>query len=170
MRFQKAFVGLGSNQGDRLEMLIRALKQLDADPKTQVSVVSPFYETQAVGGPEGQGDYVNAVARLSTEREPRELLRLFLSIENLLGRKREVEWGPRVIDLDLLLYGSQIIEERDLVVPHVHLASRRFVLAPLADVAGHVLHPQQGQSIDQLLASCSTSGWVRQMESVTWSA
>jgi len=131
----RAFLALGSNLGDRWEHLRRALAGLrEAD---RVVAVSPVYETEPVGGPDDQGPYLNAVVELDTSRTPRQLLELAQDLEREGGRVR-VEgrrWGPRTIDVDVLLVGDLSVDEPDLVVPHPRMWERRFVLAPLSDLA-----------------------------------
>lgn len=126
----RAFLGLGSNLGDRLGHLRRAVAGLP-----DVVAVSPVYETDPVGGPPGQGPYLNAVVELDTERSPRQLLELAGRLEAAAGRVRNVVHGPRTLDVDVLLVGDEVVEDPDLAVPHPRLWERRFVVAPLADLA-----------------------------------
>jgi 2-amino-4-hydroxy-6-hydroxymethyldihydropteridine diphosphokinase len=125
----RAFLGLGSNLGDRLAHLQRAVAGLP-----DVVAVSPVYETEPVGGPP-QGAYLNAVVELDTERPPRELFVLARGVEEGAGRTRDERFGPRTLDVDLLLIGDLTVDDPDLVVPHPRLWHRRFVVAPLADLA-----------------------------------
>jgi 2-amino-4-hydroxy-6-hydroxymethyldihydropteridine diphosphokinase len=125
----RAFLGLGANLGDREGALRRAVSAMP-----DLVAVSPVYETDPVGGPE-QGAYLNAVVELATGRTPRQLLELCRSLEAAAGRVRGERWGPRTLDVDVLLVGDLVVDEPDLVVPHPRLWSRRFVLAPLADLA-----------------------------------
>ena len=149
---QLCLVAAGANLGDRQANLDAAVAALAAHPEIEVLAVSTYHETKAVGGPAGQGDFLNAAIKLQTTLSPVELLRSLLDIEAKLGRVREVHWGPRVIDLDLLLYGDAIIDESDLKVPHPWMHLRSFVLAPAAEIAGEMIHPGQQQSVSQLLA------------------
>jgi 2-amino-4-hydroxy-6-hydroxymethyldihydropteridine diphosphokinase len=126
----RAFLGLGSNVGDRRAALRRAVASLP-----DVEAVSPLYETEPVGGPPEQRPYLNLVVELATERTPRELLELGGRLEEAEGRVRGERFGPRPLDVDVLLAGDQKLEEPDLVVPHPRMWERRFVLAPLADLA-----------------------------------
>jgi 2-amino-4-hydroxy-6-hydroxymethyldihydropteridine diphosphokinase len=130
----RAFLGLGSNLGDRRAYLRDAVAALP-----DVVAVSPVYETSPVGGPEGQGPYLNCVVELSTELGPRELLDLAHQVEAVAGRERKERWGPRTLDVDVLLVDDLTVDEPDLVVPHPRMFERRFVLAPLADLAPEVL-------------------------------
>lgn len=125
----RAFLGLGSNLGDRREHLARAVGGLP-----DLVAVSPVYETEPMGGPP-QGDYLNCVAELDTDLGPRRLLELAGRLEAAAGRVRAERFGPRPLDVDVLLVGDQVVDEPDLVVPHPRLWERRFVLVPLADLA-----------------------------------
>lgn len=129
-----AYLGLGSNLGDRFANLQRAVDLLHADERTGVRAVSSVYETAPVGGPE-QDPYLNLVVRVGTRRSPRKLLRLCHDVEAALRRRRDVRWGPRTIDVDILLYGPRVVETRRLVIPHPRLVERPFALIPLAEVA-----------------------------------
>lgn len=126
---RRAFLGLGSNLGDRVRHLADAIAAIP-----DVVGVSPTYETDPVGGPE-QGPYLNLVVELDTDRTPRELLELCRSLEAAAGRVRTERWGPRTLDVDVLLVGDLVVDEPDLQVPHPRLWERAFVLIPLADLA-----------------------------------
>jgi 2-amino-4-hydroxy-6-hydroxymethyldihydropteridine diphosphokinase len=128
----RAFVGLGSNLGDRLENLRRALRLLE-ERGVRVLRSSRVYETDAVGGPP-QPDYLNAVAEVETGGTPRSLLEACLETERALGRVRTERWGPRVIDMDVLTFGSEEINEPGLQVPHPRMHERGFVLVPLLEL------------------------------------
>lgn len=126
---ERAFLGLGSNLGDREKHLRDAIAAMD-----DVVAVSPVYETDPVGGPE-QGPYLNVVVELDTVRTPRELLEVCRDLETRAERVRAERWGPRTLDVDVLIVGELTVDEPDLVVPHPRLWERAFVLIPLADVA-----------------------------------
>lgn len=134
-----AYLGLGTNLGERLETLEEALRELDAHDEIAVELVSSVYETDPVGlpGDDDQPPYLNAVVRVTTTLEPHELLRALHRIEASHGRdrSRERRWGPRPLDLDLLLYGDLEVDEAGLTVPHPRLHERAFVLVPLVEVA-----------------------------------
>lgn len=133
----KAYLGLGSNLGDRRAHLRQALSALE-----DVTGVSPVYETEPVGGPARQGPYLNVVVELDTVRSPRELLELARRLEEAAGRVRTVHHGPRTLDVDVLLVDDLVVDEPDLVVPHPRMWERRFVLAPLADLAPDLVPPE----------------------------
>jgi len=147
----RAYVGLGSNMGDRERMLWSAVHMLTFNPEVEVVAVSSLRETDPVGF-EDQPRFLNAVAAIDTELEPRALLDLLLAIERELGRTREgPRFGPRTIDLDLLLYGDEVVDEPGLAVPHPRLHERRFVLEPLAELDPGLTVPEKG-SVQALLA------------------
>lgn len=145
----RAAFGLGSNLGDRrahLEAAVRGLAEAG-----QVLGVSSFRETEPVGGPP-QPRYLNAAVAIETGRPPRELLALARELERRAGRERGVRWGPRTLDVDLLLYGDLLMEEEGLVLPHPRLRERLFVLEPLAEVALDWPVPGTGRTVSELLA------------------
>lgn len=132
-----AYVGLGSNLGERARFLEGAVRGLAALPRTRLVRVSPWFETEPVGGPPGQGAYLNGAAELSTALAPRALLDALLALERAAGRVRVpgVANGPRTLDLDLLFHGDARVDEPGLVVPHPRIEERLFVLRPLAALA-----------------------------------
>ena len=136
-----AYIALGTNLGDRQVNLDRALELLRGTPGITVGPVSTYHETDPVGGPPGQGKYLNAAAALETSLPPHELLHMLLDIETQLGRVRAECFGPRTIDLDLLLYGNQTCQTPELTLPHPRMHERAFVLEPLAEIAPLAVHP-----------------------------
>jgi len=153
-------VGLGSNMGDRERLIRSALDLLNGIPGTSVIRASSLYDSQALGAPE-QPDYLNAAASLETDRPPRQLLWHLLLIEARLGRERLRKWGPRPIDLDLLLYDARILNEPDLRLPHPGILERPFVLVPLAEIDPGFVHPGAGRTLGELLKERKFSGAVQ---------
>jgi len=137
----RAFIGLGSNLGDRRAYLRRAVEQLRAHG--DVVGVSSLYETEPVGGPGGQGPYLNLVVELSTSDTPRALLERCRALEAAAGRVRTVRWGPRTLDADVLWVEGWQVDADDLTVPHPRLWERRFVVQPLADLAPDLVTSEQ---------------------------
>ncbi|MCS7043030.1 MAG: 2-amino-4-hydroxy-6-hydroxymethyldihydropteridine diphosphokinase [Bryobacteraceae bacterium] len=163
----EAWIGLGSNLGDRRARLRSALASLAR--LGRLRAVSPLYETEPVGLRE-QPPFLNAVACLETELGPRALLDALLAIEAGQGRVRGEKYGPRTLDLDLLFYGDAVIGEPGLEVPHPRLQERRFVLEPLAAVAPALSHPGLGCTAGELLASLRDEAAVRMLEGPEWAA
>lgn len=160
-------VGLGSNLGDRRGHLRAALAEMRRAGR--LLVVSPLYETEPVGLRE-QPLFLNAVAKLETELAARQLLEQLLEIEAERGRVRDEKDGPRTLDLDLLLYGDEVIEEEGIAVPHARMHLRRFVLTPLAAVAPGWRHPLLGKTVEELLASVEDRAGVAEVEDARWGA
>jgi len=147
----RAYVGLGSNLGDREVTLRRAIELLGNEPGVEVVAVSSLRETDPVGYVE-QPRFLNGAATIETELEPRDLLNRLLYIERALGRDRSgPRYGPRTVDLDLLLYGDRVVDEPGLKVPHPRLAERRFALEPLVELDSRLTLPD-GQRLSDLLA------------------
>lgn len=147
-----AHVALGSNLGDRAALIRAAVSAIGAMPGTRVRALSALIETDPVGPP-GQGAYLNAAAALTTALNPAELMAGFLAIERELGRDRSrtQRWGPRTVDIDLLLFEHVVIESDRLTLPHPRLHERAFVLRPLAEIAPHATHPRLGRSVIAML-------------------
>ncbi len=146
----RAYVGLGANLGPREATLLRAVDLLAADPEIDVLELSTFRETEPVGVVD-QPAFVNGAVALETTLSPRELLEALLRVERELGRVRSSErWGPRTIDLDLLLYADEVVDEPGLTVPHPRLHERRFVLEPLAELEPELALPGRGKVSDVL--------------------
>lgn len=144
-----AYLGLGSNVGDREEYIEQAVFLLEKNPKIEVLKRSSDYETEAEGG-KPLPPFINAALQIRTTLEPHELLEVCQEIETALGREREVEWGPRTIDVDILLYGDEILSNDALQIPHPLLHERLFVLLPLKEIAPQVVHPVLEKSIASL--------------------
>jgi 2-amino-4-hydroxy-6-hydroxymethyldihydropteridine diphosphokinase len=146
------YIGIGSNLGDSLENCRAAIRVMAADTRNQIVKISPFYRTEPVGKKD-QDWFINAVVAVKTSLSPRELLRFLQNIEREMGRVRKERWGPRIIDLDILFYENQVIQNEELRVPHPGIHERRFVLAPLNDIAPDLRHPLLEKTISQLLAA-----------------
>ncbi len=149
----RAYIGLGGNLGDTAATFRAALRMLNAARGVRVGAVAPFRRTEPVGPPD-QPAYLNTVCGVETTLRPRALLALCHRIEDALGRRRaeEIRWGPRPVDLDLLLCGTRIIREAGLVLPHPQMHRRRFVLEPLAAIAPDAVIPGRGRVRDCLAA------------------
>jgi 2-amino-4-hydroxy-6-hydroxymethyldihydropteridine diphosphokinase len=147
---KRAFIGIGSNLGDRRKNCVEAVERLKHLRGCEFIKCSRWYLTSPVG----MGDqdwFVNGVACLDAEISPREVLGRLLSIETGMGRVRTEKWGPRVIDLDLLLYGTDIVDESDLKIPHPYMHQRKFVLVPLNEVDPDVVHPVLAKTASRIL-------------------
>lgn len=160
-----AFCALGANLGDREANLERGLELLNETPGIELRERSPWFETGAVGGPAQQPDYLNGVVRLVVGLEPRPLLERFLEIERLVGRDRthEVRFGPRVLDLDLLIVGDREIAEPGLRVPHPRLEERSFVLVPFAAIAPEWVLAS-GRTVREAVEALPRADWPRRLE------
>jgi 2-amino-4-hydroxy-6-hydroxymethyldihydropteridine diphosphokinase len=157
---ERVYIGLGSNLADPLAQLRSALAALAALPQTSLAAQSSFYASDPLG-PADQPRYVNAVAALDTELAPLELLDALQRIELEQGRMRKAErWGPRTLDLDILLFGERQLDEPRLSVPHYHMHARAFVLYPLAEIAPQLYLPD-GRALSALLAACPFAGLER---------
>ena len=135
------YVALGSNLGDREANIKKALALLIETPHLNIRRISSFIENPAVGGPDDSPDFLNAAVELTTTLSPHALMKRLLEIEREMGRTRDKKWEPRPIDLDLLLFGDQIISDDTLIVPHPLMHERRFVLEPLVEIAPRANHP-----------------------------
>lgn len=165
-----AFLGLGSNLGKREEMLREALERLNRREGIQIDRVSDIYETDPVGYTD-QPPFLNLVCKIRTALSPHELLDTVLEIERELGRERLIRWGPRTVDIDVLLYGSEHIDTPDLSVPHPRLMERAFVLVPLADVANErelLWRPELAEAIRQIRAKGTSLTGVRIWTKISW--
>jgi 2-amino-4-hydroxy-6-hydroxymethyldihydropteridine diphosphokinase len=147
---RRVLLGLGSNLGDRRRYLREAIDSLGS-----VTAVSGVYETEPMGGPGGQGPYLNVVVAIESDADPRTLLGMCRRLEAAAGRVKDVRWGPRTLDVDILWIDGTTVSEPDLEVPHPRMRVRRFVMAPLADVAPDLLEPGWEDRVE---------GWVTPVE------
>jgi 2-amino-4-hydroxy-6-hydroxymethyldihydropteridine diphosphokinase len=160
----RAWLALGSNLGDRASLLDQARARIADLPRTTLTDASRDVETDPVGGPPDQQPYLNAAVGIDTDLSPRELMEHLAEIELAIGRLPRTQrehWGPRPIDIDLLLYDQRIIDEPGLTVPHPRMTGRWFVLKPLADIAAEVTHPVAGRTIAELLETVESQTGVR---------
>ena len=156
----KVYLGLGSNLNSPARQIKTALKAIAKLPgRTRLVSCAPWYQSIAIG-PGSQPRYINTVVAINTVLKPRALLKALQGIEIQQGRKRIVRWGPRTLDIDILLYAKQVLNTRQLQIPHPRLGERNFVLYPLADIAPEIRLPD-GTALARLLANCSPEGIVR---------
>ena len=148
---ERAYIAIGSNLGDRHAYLKAGLSEVAALPSTRVTAVSHVYETPPLG-PVKQPDFLNAVFALETSLAPEPLLTALLAAEKKHQRQRRIHWGPRTLDLDLLLYGERVVESANLTLPHPHMHERSFVLVPLCEIAPRLSHPVTGRPFTEYLA------------------
>lgn len=149
---KNGYLLLGSNLGDRRENLLFARGHI-ADKAGEILLSSKIYETAAWGKTD-QPAFLNQVVAIRTTLDPRTLLNTLLGIENIMGRERKIKWGERSIDLDILLYENEVINDPALVIPHPGIANRRFTLLPLAEIAASRIHPVLKKTMAQLLEEC----------------
>ncbi len=145
-----AYIGIGSNLGQKLENCFKAIKRIEKIPGCRVTARSDFFRTEPVGVM-GHDWYVNGVISLEADAAPRQLLKHLLAIETDLGRVRIKKWDPRAIDLDILLFGQDVLDENGLTIPHPLMHLRNFVLTPMVQLAPDLIHPLLGKSMTELL-------------------
>lgn len=155
----QAYIGIGSNLDNPVDQVCRAFRELDRIPETRCVAHSHLYRSEPVGI-EKQPDFINAVAHLQTSLTARELLTALQGIENAHGRKRTLRWGPRTLDLDILLYDELVHNDFHLTIPHPRLHERAFVLYPLQDIAPHLVIPGLG-ALETLVRNCPPLGLER---------
>ena len=150
-----AYLGLGSNLGNRMAFLRSGRDTLVDQPGIVLIRAAGVYETEAVGGPPENPLFLNTVLQIETSLEPQQLLATCMAVENEFGRSRPVRWSPRTLDIDILFYTDQVICEENLTTPHPRLQERAFVLAPLREIAPDLRHPLLEQTITALAAECA---------------
>ncbi len=161
MTTYRAFLGLGSNVGEREKYLARAAAGLKKVKDTRVVWASSVYETDPVGKTD-QPKFLNAALEIETALPPKELFAEVKSLEERLGRTTTVRWGPREIDIDILMYDGVVFKDDQLTVPHPEMEKRKFVLVPLKEIAPDLVHPISGMTMEELVAACTDAGRVVQ--------
>jgi 2-amino-4-hydroxy-6-hydroxymethyldihydropteridine diphosphokinase len=154
-----AFIGIGSNRENPVNACREAVRNISATPEVRLLRCSSLYRTEPIG-PHDQPWFINAVAEIRTSLPPRRLFEALKGIERRMGRAEGPKWGPRLIDLDLLLYGRDVVTEGDLNIPHPELHRRRFVLVPLCELASYAIHPAFGVSVRGLVDRLTDQGRV----------
>ncbi|MBO8172706.1 MAG: 2-amino-4-hydroxy-6-hydroxymethyldihydropteridine diphosphokinase [Bacillaceae bacterium] len=162
-----SILGLGSNLGDRLHYLTEGIRLLQEHQQIQVSDWSSVYETDPVGYTD-QPPFLNMVVRIRTSLPPIQLLAAIQDIERQLGRTREVRWGPRTLDIDILLYGTMIYQDGELTIPHPRMKERAFVIVPLSEIAGHQVLPGTIETPLILLNKLKNKDGVRLWKRIEW--
>ena len=157
---ERAYIAIGGNLGDRRAYLQAGIKAVAALPDTHLAAISRAYETRAVG-PVAQPDFLNAVFAIETALAPAPLLAALLAAEKKHQRQRRIRWGPRTLDLDLLLYGERVVNRTALTLPHPRMHERRFVLVPLCEIAPRLSHPITGRPFAAYLAALPDDGAAR---------
>lgn len=157
-----AYIGLGSNKGDRLNYLKGAVTKLNEDRDSKVVSASAVYETKPYGVQE-QDNFLNAVVKLQTGKDFLELIYYIKSIEIHLGRKESIRWGPREIDLDLLFFNDLIYSDENITIPHKGIIDRDFVLVPLCEIEGNLVHPALNRKICDICSSVSENFIIRRL-------
>ncbi len=165
-----ALIALGSNLGDRLAHLNAAVAGMSGLPETRLVALSRLYETAPVGGPDRQGAFLNGAARLETELSAPELLLALQRIEAGQNRERKVRWGPRTLDLDILVYEAEISDDPELVLPHPRMHERRFVMVPVCDIAAGLAHPRLHDTMLTLLNRLPTEAGDLTLFDDKWTA
>ncbi len=161
MKTYRAFLGLGSNVGEREKFLNRAVAELKKVRDTKIVWSSSVYETDPVGKTD-QPKFLNAAVEIETQLQPKDLHVETQAIESHLGRTTHERWGPREIDVDILLYDGLVYEDEHVTVPHPEMDRRKFVLVPLKEIAPDLVHPVNGMTMEELAATCKDPGRVTQ--------
>jgi 2-amino-4-hydroxy-6-hydroxymethyldihydropteridine diphosphokinase len=159
----RAYLSIGTNLGDRAANLREAIARLDRLDGCDLGAVSQIYETEPVGDIE-QPPFLNLAAEIETDVDPLELLAGLKETEREMGRVSSARWGPRLVDIDIVLYGNRVVETAALTVPHPRFRDRAFVLLPLAEIGPHTIDPITGLTVEQLVSICPDRSWVRLYE------
>lgn len=162
---KSAYLSLGSNQGDRVKNLEDARLKISINPCIQITSLSSLYETEPVGYQE-QEWFINQVLKVETTLSPLELLNVTQEIEKKLGRKRNIRWGPRTLDIDILFFEDSVLTTPDLTLPHPRLHERKFILVPLAEIAPSLIHPVLGESIINIVINTPDKNLVKKYRDV----
>ncbi|NRG67964.1 2-amino-4-hydroxy-6-hydroxymethyldihydropteridine diphosphokinase [Streptococcus suis] len=157
-----AYLSIGGNMGDRLAYLKAALEALDRHPDCRLGLVSPIYETPAWGKTD-QADFLNLACQVYTDLSAQDFLSVCQNIEHELDRVRIEKWGQRTIDLDIIFWDEQVIEEENLIVPHPYAHERAFVLLPLADIAADYRYPGLGQRVEELVSNLGDTSDIKKI-------
>lgn len=157
-----SYLHLGSNQGHKVGHIVSALVLIEKEIGP-IHATSSFYET-AAWGVEEQEDFVNMAIKVETYLSPTELILAVAKIENKLGRKRVVKWGPRIIDIDIILYGDLVIKQENLEIPHPRMGDRRFVLVPMVEIAADDIHPITKLTLKEMLDECADQLTVKKLK------
>ena len=143
-------LAFGANLGDPCSQILDAWNRIGRIPGVQCQSLSSFHVTKPVGGPKYQLDYLNSAGLVETTLSPEQFLDIIMEIESAMGRKRTEHWGPRIIDIDILLFGNHVIQTKRLTIPHPRMHERSFVLDPAAEIAPEMIHPTFGKTVQQM--------------------
>jgi 2-amino-4-hydroxy-6-hydroxymethyldihydropteridine diphosphokinase len=160
MKLRRVFLGLGSNLGDRPRFLQRAVTEIRLIPDLRVVWTSGVYESDPYGNPD-QPKFLNACLEVETSQAPPDLLDSVKEVERRLGRSASERWGPREIDIDILVYDGLVFSNDRVTVPHPDLEQRRFVLVPLREIAADLVHPVSGLTVEELATACTDRGAIK---------
>lgn len=160
---KKVYLGIGSNLGDRLSNIKKACILLAENKNIKIIQQSSIYETVPVGYKD-QPDFLNGVIEIQTSLPPRRLLKVLKNIEKKLGRTKSIKWGPRTIDLDILLYEDKVVKNGTLIIPHPEMYKREFILVPLAEIASEIIHPLKKKTILELYKKLPRTHKVKKLK------
>ena len=158
-----AYIGIGSNLGTPEKNCTKAIEKISNTKDIKIISKSSFYQTEPIGGVQ-QGWFVNSAIKIETDLSPENLLSVLLNLELAMGRIRKEKWGPRLIDLDLLLYGNLVLKKQELTLPHPEIQNRKFVLTPMSEIAENLIHPTLKKTIKTLLQESSDVTIVKKIK------